>query len=512
MRRFPLPLAVFCLFQGLYLCTASGRVDRVADEFEVYFQVESLWERQTLAIDQVPDAVFFGAKGRDGHRYAPYGPGFAFSALAHHALGRGLVGALGLEPRGEDLPSYMELLSLCTSLSTTTWAALAVVGLFLALRALGASERRALAVSGLLGVGSVLWPYASVFYSEAVAGACAIWAVALHLRGRTRLAACALAGLALIKATHACAAAGLLAVCAADPRTRRQAGLYAGAIAGAALVHASYNWLRFGAFSDFGYRWTESGLFGLAADGSAAEPQPFSLARLPRALVGLLLSPGKSLFLFAPGLVLLADPARWRAWRGSREVYTLALGGLLVALGFYGSYFFWAGGYAVGPRHLVPAIPLAFLPLARGRLRGARPALLLGAAVALLSVSAPFLEDQGIGEDLDRPREVYYWIDREAAPGAPKNVYRLDYVPWGRAARHLVQGIAASDPSQQPAWLGSRLRVLAARPEVQIPGWLGPGLLVLSWGLLALGVGAIARRDDLLPARSGVPVRTRFVS
>jgi len=499
MPRLPLPLAVFLTFQGLFALTASGRVDRVADEFEVYLQIESLWERQTLAVDQVPEPVFFGAMGRDGHKYAPYGPGAAFASLGHHALGRAVVGSLGLS-RDADPQAYTELLALVTSLSTSTWAALAVLALFCAARELGGSEGRALALAGLLGLGSFLWPYGGWFYSEPIAAALLLWAVVWHLQRRPWLAAGALLALALVKATHASAAAGLIAIAWWSPQRRGDAWRYVGAILTAALIHAGYNWVRFGDALDFGYRWTESGLFGLAADGSPAEPTPFALSRLPVGLAGLLLSPGKSILLFLPGLVLLADPARWRAWRGSRWAYTLGLGGLVVGLAFFGSYFFWEGGYAFGPRHLLPAAPLALLPLARGPLRGYRPALGVGCVVALLGAGTPFLEDQALGEDLSHPRELYYRIDHDAAPGAPKNVYRLGYVPWGRAVARFGSGLVSRDPESSLRWLGPRLRELGHHR-------LALAVQALVLALLALGAGPIARsvrESNLTP----VPVGT----
>ena len=64
-----LGLALFLLFQGLYGLTASGRVDRMADEFEVYLQVESLWDRGSLAIPQVLPEHFYGRIGLDGEQY-----------------------------------------------------------------------------------------------------------------------------------------------------------------------------------------------------------------------------------------------------------------------------------------------------------------------------------------------------------------------------------------------------------------------------------------------------------
>jgi hypothetical protein len=154
-----LALLLFLAFQGLYGLTASGRVSRVADEYEVHSQAESLWERGTQAVDQLPPAAFFGKVGRDGHQYAPYGPATAFLVLPHHLLGRATAWVAGLrpDPRGAPDP-WREVVAAIGSLATATWAALAVAGVFRAARALGADERRAALVAALLGGATFLWP------------------------------------------------------------------------------------------------------------------------------------------------------------------------------------------------------------------------------------------------------------------------------------------------------------------------------------------------------------------
>lgn len=86
-----LPLALFLGFLGLYWATASGRVDRMPDEFEVYLQAESLLDRGGLAIPQAPAQIFYGKQGLDGQQYAPFGPASAFLVLPCHLAGRALA-------------------------------------------------------------------------------------------------------------------------------------------------------------------------------------------------------------------------------------------------------------------------------------------------------------------------------------------------------------------------------------------------------------------------------------
>ncbi|MBN1564884.1 MAG: hypothetical protein JXA10_13640, partial [Anaerolineae bacterium] len=78
-------------------------------------------------------------------------------------------------------------------------------------------------------------------------------------------------------------------------------------------------------------------------------------------VVGLLISPGKSVFLYAPPLILSVI-----LWPRFRRVYP-ALGAFLAvawgsALVFYGAWWAWHGGWCWGPRFLVPLLPLSCLP------------------------------------------------------------------------------------------------------------------------------------------------------
>jgi hypothetical protein len=77
---------------------------------------------------------------------------------------------------------------------------------------------------------------------------------------------------------------------------------------------------------------------------------------------GLLFSPGRSIFLYAPPLLLSAAcfPRFWRRNRPLAEAILLVGG---VALLVYGAWWAWDGGASWGPRFLVPLLPLWMLPL-----------------------------------------------------------------------------------------------------------------------------------------------------
>src|SRR5690349_20308094 len=110
-------LAVFLLAQALYLATASGWPWRAPDEYEVYFQTESLVERGSLALPQLEGHGHFGRRGLDKQIYAPYGPFVAYCAAPCYLVAR----ALTTDPFAR---------AGLTGLAAATAGALAVAGFF----------------------------------------------------------------------------------------------------------------------------------------------------------------------------------------------------------------------------------------------------------------------------------------------------------------------------------------------------------------------------------------------
>jgi hypothetical protein len=123
-----------------------------------------------------------------------------------------------------------------------------------------------------------------------------------------------------------------------------------GALPGLVMLLA-YNYARTGSMTDIGYplqhqsqrEFVEKPLFGL---------------------IGLFLSPGKSVFLYNPPLIvaLLALPHVLRT-RG-RDWLWLALFTCVPVVLFYSKFVFWSGDWCWGPRYLLFLIPLMLLPAA----------------------------------------------------------------------------------------------------------------------------------------------------
>jgi hypothetical protein len=454
---------LFLFFQALYALTSSGNAFRVPDEFEVYFQVEHLVDAgdisvpQTLAI-RTPvtregepagsEPIFFGEFGRGGRPYAPYGPLAAVLALPHHLLARAIARLAGVDR--SPLPgglAWVFLVGGLTMTATATAAALAVAGFHRSVVALGTPERSAVFLSLLLGVATVLWPYGTSFYSEAWQAAAFSWAAALllaarrtsrledgpsglhHARLRVVGAALLLTIAGLTKVTSLIFASGFVVAALLDrslsPRTRLEAAVaLALGMALAAAIHVAWNTYRFGRPFDFGYGWGDM--------IPQLPPRQFLAADVPRGLAVLLFSPGKSIVLWAPILLLAGTRAKpfWRREPGAAIGLAIsAVAGLI----FFAAYLFPEGGYAHGPRNLVPLVPLLLLPAGgpdSGRRRSALVAACaaVGILMAVLATSVSFMEDQGGRIGPLSPNVYYERVD--PPPGRSWIRYRLDYVPF----------------------------------------------------------------------------------
>jgi hypothetical protein len=490
---------IFLFFQALYALTSSGNAFRVPDEFEVYYQTEHLVDAGDLTVPQALDRrLFFGRIGRNGLPYAPYGPLTAVLAVPHHVIGRTVARLIAL-PRGSR--SWTFLVSGFTMLSTATGAALAVAGFFTAARILEVVPGTALLLSMLLGGATVLWAYGASLYSEAWQAAAFIWAAVYLLQKRVAPAAVLLVAGGLVKFTSLVFAPGFVVAALADrsaewPARLKAAAALAGAIALALALHLLWNTYRFGSPAEFGYDWGET--------VPVLPARAFLLTDLPRGLTVLLLSPGKSLFLWAP--VLWLAVARFRDWPYALKVGVLVstASGLL----FYGAYLFPEGGYAHGPRHLVPLIPLLLLPAAASNRPWRRSSVLaclaVGATLAVMSVSVSFLQDQAMGTDFSG---VGYYDRIAPAPGRAWNRYHMGYVPFARTIAGTAWPRSASPGAGVDFFWLHLARARHGIPEAQmIPAWLPWSLPVLWLLLLAVSGRAIFLYAGTQTAAPGPPV------
>ena len=407
--RMPGRLAIwlFASFQFFYLVTSTGRV-RTPDEYNILYTTESLVLHGSTA---VPQAValhnFYGRYDLHGQPRAAYPPGQALLCAPWYALGEYVLARFAGVPREDtDL-----VVAFSTCLSSATYSALAVTFFYLLLAGIGLPERASLLSAIVVGLATPIFAYSGWLFSEPLSAAI-FMGVALLLFGRgaapVSYHAAAVAGLILglatfVRPTNVLAiAAFALAVLVRDgkPGLRSSLLLCVAASVGVAGLLA-HNTLLFGGPFQFGYPTVAEGAKRL---NSFDTP-------MWKGLYGFLLSPGKSVFLFAPPLLVALAGVR-RLWKVDRGVATVASVLPVIYLLFYARYSQWEGGYCVGPRYMVPSIVLLCLGLgpmlaekdkaAHTRIRVATTVLLVvGFCVQCISLATSFMEDQV-------PRGHYY--------------------------------------------------------------------------------------------------------
>jgi hypothetical protein len=332
---------------------------------------------ETGSFEITPYAAGTGDRARvDGRFYSDKAPVPSLLALPGYALFHSVAKMRGRLPafRAEGTeerparhvvvsPAFANGLYVC-SLSTAglSGALLGVVLLYVLRRRV--DEWSACLGAAATVIATPLLPYAASFFGHAVGAAAVLGAAALldPLGGpptrRRVLLAGALLGLAMgteyvLGVVFIVTALWLAIVAPARDRARSLGLLVAGAVP-PLLVVAGYHTACFGAPWRTGYGFIVHPAF------AAGQSSGFFGIGAPRLDVAakLLFGSARGLFYLSP-LCLLAVIAGILAWRRSRDPLLVLVAATFLALLIANAgYFQWDGGWATGPRHLVPALGL----------------------------------------------------------------------------------------------------------------------------------------------------------
>ncbi len=400
---------IFLVFSFLYLLTSSGRV-RTVDEYMAFFETESIVLKHSTTVPQAVQLnYYYGKYDVHGAPRTPYPPGHPLFAAPWYLFGHYVFERLPGMPAGVN-PLILQA-SVC--FSSACFAAATVAILFLIFYALGLDVTRAFLTAAMAGVATPVFAYSSWFFSEPVTTAllvaAAYFVLARHKDELIPISSAAIGGALLglavfVRPAHALAAMVFFAALLVRDRVRGIVpALVLGVCSAAGLAALLiYNFQVYGNALEFGYPAVAEGGKRL---NSFETP-------ILTGLFGFLFSPGKSIFLFAPPVVLALFGIP-RLWRRDRGLAVVAGGTLPAYLLFYSRYSQWEGGYCVGPRYMVPALGLLCVGLApvmadlSKRTRVAAIVLtIFGAAVQVIAIATSFMESQV-------PTGVYYgrnWI------------------------------------------------------------------------------------------------------
>lgn len=365
------------LLFSIYTLTNAGKF-HIVDEVSLFAVTESLALRNEVDTNAIawtqwvnsPGEVL-GAFGQDGQVYSKKGPAPAFLAVPWYFL------LLSISKLNIGLGLVQGTL-LWNGLVTAVTAAL----LWFTARRLGYSDWVGIVLAMLFGLCTIAWPYANHFFGEPLSALALLFAFygILSYRNTGQMywilyAGCgaAVAMTTVVAHTLLVAILGLYlltlfvyapavadtdtdtdeaAVTPPKRRTVARLGLavttYAGPILIAGLLLLWYNNVRFDNPFNTGYH------FG-SGEG-------FSTPAL-EGLWGLLISPYRGVFWHTP-LLLVALLAFFPFVRRHPVEGVVIFGLSFVLLSLYGRWWMWWGGFAWGPRFLVPLTPLWLLPLA----------------------------------------------------------------------------------------------------------------------------------------------------
>lgn len=367
---------IFCSFAVLYIATTRGHFVGT-DEVTMYQTTRSIWEEGSLATNaRLPNSL----PARGGGTVGSYTPAQSVAAVPFYVLGKAVgewlrragsedwaqtLGGPVIESGGSDYRWGGDVEMFFVNLFNAFVTALLVSLFFLFSMDLGATAGSALAASLLLGVATYVAPYSGGFLqhpSEAVLILAAFRFLYRDSRTpsrRRRLAAgICLSLLLLLRPQSVVAVPALAFYVVLSVRRRRQGsparesvvrGLVPVLLPAAVAIVADviFDQVKFGV-------WTR-------VTWQVHQPR-FGLPSLT-ALRGFLLSPGDSVFVFTPLLLLL--PWTFRLFFRRHRAEAVAVSLLAVSyLLFYSSFRVWHGLWsAMGPRYLMPMIPLLLLPL-----------------------------------------------------------------------------------------------------------------------------------------------------
>ncbi len=386
-------------------------------------------------------------RGLDGRYYAPVGIGHPVFGVPFYAAARLAMAAGFRAGKPESLTKAAVVFG-----STVAAAGCVFFACLLAWR-IWRDRRAAIGASLLLAFATPLWVYAKFGFNAPLAALClSAAAYGLWTGARTGSPGWLMAGgVALgygVLTRHEMLLAAVPAAVwlwmESKDRTQARARWFVSAgvpVLLAVLTWMTYNYVRFGHPFDT----------GLLRDPNVRLDTPLLVG-----LHGLLLSPGRSLLLYAP-LSIAGAIALWRGRREDRSTAVYFSLHVLLFLLLIAMMHQWDGGESYGPRYLVPILPFVTLPVARwlrpGAGRRARAAV-LAVGVAGIAVQIP-----GVLVDFNKAQLAF-------ARSRPDYSIALTRYTWEGAPLVLNARMAATSVPENLRYLTGR----ATPPSAETTG------------------------------------------
>jgi hypothetical protein len=315
----------------------------------------------------------------EGRYYADKVPGLSFLAIPVVVATSLVINRTGGNTDSNDPRDFARFAKIVSIAVNGLISALAAAVLFLTAIRLGATRTGAVFAAGVLAFATPFFGWSTAFFAHSVSGSLLIFAAAAitfafagDCAGKSRprptlfgLGLGMLLGCTLVvdlTSAPACLLGGVLTLAlaargGAAALLRMASFLLFGGVLGL-LPLLVYDQLAFGSPFTLGYsavvgfKGMQQGFFGISW------PKP-------RVVVQLLFGPYRGLLPLSPVLALV-PVGLYAMWR--EPTRRVAAGAILIVfcsfLWINASYVYWWGGSSLGPRHLIPALPVCCLALA----------------------------------------------------------------------------------------------------------------------------------------------------
>jgi len=429
-------LCLFVFFLMAFLSVSSGIIAS-SDGVTIFNVTQALIEDGDIAVQDGNVR-----EGADGRLYSHYGLGLSLAAIPFYLLGK-VVSAVA--------PMHLTPLVLkgVVSLTNAVIGAVVCVLLFFTTLRFGYSQRIAFQLTIAFAFSTFFIVYATKsFLTQPLETLCLLGAIYYLVNSRRegapRHSLCAglFAGAGILTkwffVINIPILAAYLWLASTSGRRSRDLILFAVPVGVMCAAGFWYNFLRFGSIRETGYV------------GFSAFSTPLFVG-----LYGLLLSSGKSLFLYAPATLLGLLSLKSFAKDHKQDTWLL-LGLFLINLLAVAKYRDWGGEGAWGPRYLTLVLPCLILPIASLLERGSRAA---KRGVVVLLILGSLIHVGGISVYYGTYYRVIGEFPYQRERNDPLFLYKARYIPnyspvWGQfemAARNWKAFVRGEKPILQIA-------------------------------------------------------------
>jgi hypothetical protein len=359
-------LGVFLVAAAVYIATAPGRIDIIDGQYRFEVARNIVESGSTQVHDPFLGYAVRGVLGT----YSPYGISGSLTAAPLVALAN-LTG----EPSQNRQQFFF-------SLTSPLLGAASMAVLFVFMTALGVAPFHAIWWTAVAAFATLVFPVATSTFDQTQHGfflLCACGLAFLSARRESRgLAAGAgllLAFLVNFQQTYAIVLPTVAIAALAPPGVSREAQRRGFERAGVVLFAGAAGVLVWMGINSFRY-------------GSILHTVQMNVAHPPAlgnpliGLPGLLVSPGKSIFLYSPPSILALFGLR-RLWAIERRLTEAILATSCAYVGMVSALTFYGGDWCWGPRYFVTVLPLVSLAFPFVRVATRRARALAGALVAV---------------------------------------------------------------------------------------------------------------------------------